>query len=195
MKKLLMLLIAVLFAAEMSAQCLYHRYTKYERDPASDYGNDIRCIRIYRIIDDASIKFQEYIMDELLDEKIDYYNTRIVTNINGDYISFYFEKSDKLIPRAQYKIDGNAKLTKVEFDESRSSLSQLKAELVALEAYGEKTGVKPINGWKYAAKLTKLDDSTFCWHRNNDSYYCLSKKLLAAMKFMASLTLIMAAPI
>ena len=176
MKKLLMLLIAVLFAAEMSAQCLYHRYTKYERDPASDYGNDIRCIRIYRIIDDVSIKFQEYIMDELLDAKIDYYNTRIVTNINGDYISFYFKESDKLIPRAQYKIDGNAKLTKVEFDESRSSVSQLEAELVALEAYGEKNGVKPINGWKYAAKLTKLDDSTFCWHRNNDSYYWLIKK-------------------
>ena len=176
MKKLLMLLIAVLFAAEMSAQCLYHRYTKYERDPASDYGNDIRCIRIYRIIDDVSIKFQEYIMDELLDAKINYYNTSVVTNINGDYISFYFEESDKLIPRAQYKIDGNAKLTKVEFDESRSSVNQLKAELVALEAYGEKTGKKPINGWKYAAKLTKLDDSTFCWHRNSDSDYWLVKK-------------------
>lgn len=77
-------------------------------------------------------------MDELIDAEIDYY-TSIVTNIKGDYISFYFEDSDKLIPRAQYKIDGNAKLTKVEFDESRSSINQLKAELESLEAYGQKT--------------------------------------------------------
>ncbi|MBO4438052.1 MAG: SH3 domain-containing protein [Spirochaetaceae bacterium] len=185
MKKLLMLLIGVLFAAEMSAQCLYHRYTKYERDPASDYGNDIRCIRIYRIIDDVSIKFQEYIMDELLDAKIDYYNTRIVTNINGDYISFYFEESDKLIPRAQYKIDGNAKLTKVEFDESRSSINQLKAELESLETFGQKTGIKPGDtSWKYGETFVKLDDNgTYFWkHYSDDSYYWLVKKTSGGYK-------------
>ena len=185
MKKLLMLLIAVLFAAEMSAQCLYHRYTKYERDPASDYGNDIRCIRIYRIIDDVSIKFQEYIMDELLDAKINYYNTSVVTNINGDYISFYFEESDKLIPRAQFKIDGNAKLTKVEFDESRSSINQLKAELESLEAFGQKTGIKPGDtSWKYGKILTKLDDNgTYFWkHYSDDSYYWLVKKTSGGYK-------------
>ncbi|MBO6101143.1 MAG: hypothetical protein J6P07_07425, partial [Spirochaetaceae bacterium] len=73
MKKLLMILTAVLFAAEMSAQCLYHRFTKYERDAETDHVKDIYSIRIYRIIDDVSIKFQEYAMDELLDKKINYY--------------------------------------------------------------------------------------------------------------------------
>ena len=160
-------------------QCLYHRYTKYERDPASDYGNDIRCIRIYRIIDDVSIKYQEYTMDELLGEKINYYHTTVITNINGDYISFYFDKSDKLVPRAQFKIDGNAKLTKVEFDESRSSINQLKAELESLEAFGQKTGIKPGDtSWKYGKILTKLDDNgTYLWkYYSGDSDYWLVKK-------------------
>ena len=179
MKKFLMILTAVLFAAEMSAQCLYHRFTKYERDAATDSVKDIYSIRIYRIIDDVSIKFQEYIMDELLGEKINYYHTTVVTNINGDYISFYFEESDKLVPRAQFKIDGNAKLTKVEFDESRSSINQLKAELESLEAFGQKTGIKPGDtSWKYGETFVKLDDNgTYLWeYRRDDSYYWLVKK-------------------
>ena len=182
MKKLLMILTAVLFAAEMSAQCLYHRFTKYERDAATDSVKDIYSIRIYRIIDDVSIKFQEYIMDELLDTKINYY-TSVVTNINGDYISFYFEESNELVPRAQYKIDGNAKLTKVEFDESRSSVKQLKAELEALEAFGEKTGIKAgDNRWIYGKTFVKLDDNgTFLWKRySDDSSYWLIKKTSGA---------------
>ena len=182
MKKLLMILTAVLFAAEMSAQCLYHRFTKYERDAETDHVKDIYSIRIYRIIDDVSIKFQEYAMDELLDKKINYY-TSVVTNINGDYISFYFEESNELVPRAQYKIDGNAKLTKVEFDESRSSVKQLKAELESLEAFGEKTGIKPgDNRWKYGETFVKLDNNgTYLWKRySDDSNYWLIKKTSGA---------------
>ena len=159
------ILITFLCLSTIYSQSLYYRYEKY------DDHNQIYCIRIYRVLDDVNIEYSDYTMDELVDGPLDYYRTTILTDVNNNYISFYREISDMIIPIAQYKIDEHAKLVRTTFDENKSKRKLIgnsvarwgnennEKELDAIAIYGNKNNIKPDNGWKGGKLFFKLDNS------------------------------------
>ena len=116
-------------------------------------------------------------MGELLNGPIDYYGTTIKTDVNNDIISFYIDDYYGLIPRAQYAIDEEAGLVRIAFDESKSAVKQVVNHFELLEKYGEKTKIRPSNGWKYGSKLLKIDDrGTFLWRSSGDAWLIKKKQ-------------------
>ena len=123
MKKFFTVIFLLVSVFSVSAQGgLFYRYQKsaYNEETKSHYSNYY--IRIYNVHDDVSLGAKDYLLNDILEQEYDYYRTKIITNIKGNYVSFYKEYNDEYLPLKQFKIESDASLTPIPvFDESKSS--------------------------------------------------------------------------
>jgi len=152
-KKWYLFFLLALSVSSAYAQSLFYQYTKYDRKTEErSYF-----LRIYRIIDDVTVKCRDYALYELLGESPNCSPSHLFVDLNNDMdiISFYIDDE----PKTQYAIDKDARLRKIEFYERNSEKSELRDELAAIKEYGDKNKIVPYNGWvpERADSLRKLD--------------------------------------